>query len=271
VIGVATPPDRNWDDARATARSEVHSLLAPGERQCTSCGARSRAASRTCPVCGAPYISRRTKPLGTRRAKLLVAIATLVVLGVAGALVAVLSPGIERTKSANAASAARASSGTIESLRRKNAAEQRLREATVDRRDPGSAAPASARTRARGVILGDLQQAIAADARARVRAGALSGPILSVQCSPFPPGSRVTLSAPVGSYACVAVNRLITSGSKVLGVFGDPFWARVDFARGRLAWCKTNPRPGEGGAGTGPPPVTLARECDLERSPPAGF
>src|SRR5205807_10141437 len=60
------------------------------------------------------------------------------------------------------------------------------------------------------------------------------------------PISRVPLQAAIGSYACVAVNRLITSGTKVLGVFGEPFWARVDFDRGRLAWCKINPRPGEG-------------------------
>jgi hypothetical protein len=266
-----TPPDRNWDAARATARSEVHSLLAPGERQCASCGARSRAASRTCPVCGTPYVSRRAKAFGTRRAKLIAAAGTLVVLGVAGALVALLSPGIERTKNANAAAAARASSATIESLIRKDAAEQRLREATISRRDPGSSAPATVRTRARSAVVGDLEQAIAADARARVRARTLGGPIRSVQCSPFPPGSRVSSQATVGSYACVAVNRLITSGAKILGVFGEPFWARVDFARGRLAWCKINPRPGEGGAGTGPPPVTLARECDLERTAPAGF
>ncbi len=270
-MGAATPPDRNWDDARARARSEVDSLLAPGERQCAGCGARSRAASRTCPVCGTPYVSRRAKTFATRRAKVIAAVGTLVVLGVAVALVALLSPGIERTKSTNAAATARARSGAIESLVRKNAAEQRLREATVDRRDPGSSAAAALRTRSRSAIVGDLEQAIAADARARVRAGTLGGPIQSVQCSPYPPGTRVPLQAAVGSYACVAVNRLITSGTKVLGVFGEPFWARVDFARGRLAWCKINPRPGEGGAGTGPPPVELAQACDLERPAPAGF
>jgi hypothetical protein len=198
-------------------------------------------------------------------------VGTLVVLGVAGALVALLSPGIERTKSTNAAAAARARSAATESLVRKNAAEQRLREATIGLKDPGSSAAVADRTRARTAILGDLEQAIAADARARVRAGTLGGPIKSVQCSPYPPGTRVPLQAAIGSYACVAVNRLITSGTKVLGVFGEPFWARVDFDRGRLAWCKINPRPGEGGAGTGPPPVTLAQACDLERPAPAGF
>jgi hypothetical protein len=193
------------------------------------------------------------------------------VLGVAGALIALLSPGVERAKSTNAAAAARARSAAIGSLMRKNAIEQRLREATVGGRDPGPAATAAVRMRARSAIVGDLEQAIAADARARVRAGTLGGPVRSVQCSPFPPGSRMSLQAGVGSYACVAVNRLITSGTKVLGVLGDPFWARVDFARGRLAWCKINPQPGEGGAGTGPPPVALAAECDLERPAPRGF
>jgi hypothetical protein len=209
--------------------------------------------------------------LGTRRAKLITGVAAVLVLGLAGGLVALLSPGIERAKRTNAAAAARSRNESTASLVRKNAAEQRLRQASVDRRDPGPSAAAAVRTRARGAIVGDLQRAIYADATGRVRAGPLGGPIRYVQCSPYPPGSRVPLAATVGSYACVAVNRLITSGTKVLGVLGDPFWARVDFARGRLAWCKINPRPGEGGAGTGPPLVALAPVCDLERPAPAGF
>ena len=270
-MGVATPPDGNWDAARTEARSEVHSLLAPGERVCATCGARSRAASRTCPVCGTPYVVRRRKLLSTRRAKVTLVVATVLALGVAGALIAVLSGGIEHAKRTNAASAARARSAAIGSLVRANGAEQRLRVASSATRDPGPSASPAARLRARAAIVAELQRAIEADARARERAGTLAGSVRYVQCSPYPPGSKVPLRAASGSYACVAVNRLITSGSKVLGVFGDPFWARVDFARGRLAWCKINPRPGEGGAGTGPPPVTLAPECDLERPAPAGF
>src|SRR5438270_944779 len=270
-MGVTTPPDGDWDAARARARSEVHSLLAPGERQCASCGARSRATARSCPVCGTPYTVRRTKLLGTRRAKLTAGLGMLLVLGVAAGLVALLSPEVERAKSTSADATARARSRAIESLVRKDAAEQRLHLAGVDRRDPGSSAADTVRTRTRTAIVGDLERGIAADDRARVRAGTAAGVIRYVQCSPFPAGSRVSLQAAVASYACVAVNRLITSGTKALGVLGDPFWARVDFARGRLAWCKINPRPGEGGAGTGPPLVPLAHACDLERPAPAGF
>lgn len=268
---MATPPDDKWGSARAETRSEVHSLLAPGERRCATCGARSRAASRTCPVCGVPYIVRRRKALSTRRARLIAALVAVLVLGVAGALVAILSPGIEHAKRTNAASAARAHSAAIAALERKNAVEQRLRVASTPARDPGSSAGSAARVRARAAIVGDLERAIDADARARVRAGTLVGPVRSVQCNPYPPGSNVPPTAKFGSYACVAVNRLITSGSKVLGLLGVSFWGRVDFAHGRLAWCKVNPQPGEGGAGTGPPPVPLAQACDLERPAPAGF
>ncbi len=270
-MGVGTPPDDNWGAARSKARSEVHSLLAPGERMCATCGARSRASSRKCPVCGTPYIARRGKALGTRRAKLILASGTVLVLAVAGALVALLSPGIEHAKRTNAAAATRARKATIGSLVQKNAAGQRLRVASSATRDPGPSAAPAARSRDRAAILGELERAIAADARARVRAGTMVGPVRYVQCSPFPPGSNVTLQASIGSYGCVAVNRLITSGAKVLGVLGDSFWGRVDFGRGRLAWCKVNPQPGEGGAGTGPPPVPLAQACDLERPAPAGF
>jgi hypothetical protein len=72
----------------------------------------------------------------------------------------------------------------------------------------------------------------------------------------------------VGAYSCLAVNTPIRSAKGIVGQFGDPFWARIDFATGTFAWCKINPLPGEQASGAGAPSVPLAPACDLSRRAP---
>jgi hypothetical protein len=265
----------DWGAARDRAREQVRELWAAAERTCPRCGYSSVTAARACPRCATPYVARRAKTLSTRRARLLAAAVAAGLLAIGGGLVLVLAPGIERTKRINSANAGRLDAAALRSLQAHAAAEQRLRmRRAVRDADPGPRTPASRRLRARQGLVAVLARSIGADARARVRAGTLTGPVLSVRCSPYPPGSAAAdavLAERVGSYACLVVNRQVVGPSGVVGFFGDPFWARIDFSRGLLAWCKVNPRPGEGGAGTGPPPVPLAAECDLEQPVPVGF
>jgi hypothetical protein len=94
-----------------------------------------------------------------------------------------------------------------------------------------------------------LEQAVGADARARVKSGALKGTIRRVDCVATP-NSRLGGVAPEedparrrGAYDCTAVTSDI-AGHKGAAV-GYPFQGVIDFPRGRLTWCKTNPPPGE--------------------------
>jgi hypothetical protein len=112
----------------------------------------------------------------------------------------------------------------------------------------------------RRAVLTGLERAITADARARVRRGLLPrrDPVLRTHC-----GARHG-SADV--FSCIAITAQ-TRKSRVTPVgvlLGYPFLARVDFATGRLAWCKLNPIPGEGFT---PPPdeiVPVSRACGGE-------
>jgi hypothetical protein len=256
-MGVATPPDNNWDEARARARSEVHSLLTPGERVCSSCGFRSRAGARTCPACGEAYVVRRKKLLGTRRAKLIAGLIAVAALGLAGGLAALLAPGIEHAQRYNVAALERQQAATRAVETRIQTEQQKVHTATVQ-------------ARARQQLVVALQGEVKADALARVRAGTLSGPVLRVSCAEYPP-SPVPQSGRLGAYSCLAVTKDIKSSGRNVGALGDPFWARIDTANGRLAWCRINPLPGETAVGSQAASVPLAQICDLRRPAPAGF
>ena len=107
-------------------------------------------------------------------------------------------------------------------------------------------------------LLGSVRASIAADAKARVRAGQLDDPILRVDCEQ---GRRAGRRI---SYDCTAVTREIPrTGRSVPGVTGYPFVAVVDFATGRYSWCKTNPVPGERVIPDPRDVVALPRECVL--------
>jgi hypothetical protein len=104
---------------------------------------------------------------------------------------------------------------------------------------------------ARRRLLGDVEAAVLSDARARVRARELRGPILSASCEPYPPsvsrtGAETDVSAPAGRYECLAVtSRVPATERNPAGAVGYPFLVRVDFERFSYAFCKVSPPPGE--------------------------
>lgn len=131
-------------------------------------------------------------------------------------------------------------------------------------RDAARAAPGDAeRLAARAGALRALERAIAVDARVRVRAGALSGPILRAVCDPFPvtvgalPPQR-DLARARGSYACVAVTTEIAGTRRnAAGVLGHPYRAAVAFSTGAFAFCKVAGRPDP----VPDPAVTTPKAC----------
>jgi len=159
------------------------------------------------------------------------------------ALAVALSPVIERSKDRHAreeaASSARHERQLIAEIRR----EQRPRFA--------HAAPAAKDIAARGRLVASAAASIKADANTRAAAGEFNGPILRVQCKPFPPsGATVPAdrvpSKGIGRYSCLAVTSDIpaTAGNRS-GVVGHPYRTKIDFRSGRYAFCKIRGRPGE--------------------------
>jgi hypothetical protein len=242
-----------WGEARERARSDVKSAFAPRTRTCHACGRTSETSSRACPACGAPYVVMQPKL--SPRAKRAIALAALA-LGVAGVVVWVLvSPSIDHTKRATAAREAAQHAAFVRSETRRLRADQRLHRGR-----------AAAAITSRAALVGALDRAILADARARVRAGSLHGPILRAVCKPVTEGPLVP-TARRGGYVCTAVTADIPKEGRgstaVGGTLGYPFWAIVEYRRRTFAWCKVNPPPGEqavqANAALVPPPAG----CDL--------
>jgi hypothetical protein len=129
-------------------------------------------------------------------------------------------------------------------LIRRLEAEQRPRFRRSDSVAPPGAG-AEARLAARAGLLEGLSATMLADARRRVRAGRLDGPIRRVECEPFPrtvegAGAERDLSRRRGRYSCVAVTAEFgRSEASVGGVIGHR-----DFGTGRYAYCKISGQAG---------------------------
>lgn len=105
-----------------------------------------------------------------------------------------------------------------------------------------------------------LEREIDRDARARVRAGTMEGPVLATTCEAG--GKALAIRAGTRVYKCYVQTSLDTPGQA--GVHfstGYPFVATIDFRNRSVAWCKTNPQPGEKTGGHGIAHVKLSPAC----------
>ena len=220
-------------------------------------------------------MARRAKPLGSApgadhaRAAALVGLAAVIVAGVIAS-----SPGSTGPRADAAAAARRAEAARDRGDRPARRAQQTLHQGTGQTRVAGPAAPEARGSPSAPRSCRELERAITADARARVRAGSMTGPVLYTTCAAYPAGAtdpRTLTSIRVGDYRCLVVNVPVKNRTGVVGSVGDPFWARVDFARSALAWCMITPRAGEQAIGSNVPTVPLSRLCDLSVPAPAGF
>jgi hypothetical protein len=166
-------------------------------------------------------------------------IALVAIVAVAVATVAASWPSVQREREAGERERAREAAASRAAQRRAIVEDQRPRRATLP---PGT----RARIRAAGgltdasaaLLVGELlESAITRDARLRVRAGSLAGPVLETTCDPVRVRSKLG-----ANYNCFvrtdsrrAVGRVYSSGYR--------FSARAQLPAGRLAWCKENPRP----------------------------
>ena len=180
-----------------------------------------------------------------RRAATVVALLCVVAITVAATVIA---PAIQRAKQRDAARVARSDAAFARGERARLVLDQRpvfARARRAARLYAAGRAP-----QARAALLADVRRQIARDARARVAAGTLEGPIRSVRCRyrPHDRGARVRL-------ACLA----ITSQNAAARV-GQPFAVAGSLNDGRYAWCHENPPPAEGASGTGIS-VALSAAC----------
>ena len=100
----------------------------------------------------------------------------------------------------------------------------------------------------RPALVRELEAALLADAHERVESGELARNVQRVECEPYPrtePRREAELDPALrsGRYHCLAVTRDIVGTHE--GTLGYPFFARIRYRTGHLAWCKINPIPGE--------------------------
>ena len=100
----------------------------------------------------------------------------------------------------------------------------------------------------RPALVRRLETALLADAHERVERGELERNVQRVECEPYPrtaPRREAELDPALrsGRYHCLAVTRDIVGTHE--GTLGYPFFARIRYGTGHLAWCKINPIPGE--------------------------
>jgi hypothetical protein len=225
----------------------LHSMASTTEpplRTCRTCGNVERNIHYRCTNCGRDYAA--DPPRFSRRAKMTAAAVAgiVVVVGLAIAIPLLLTTKDETT--AQRAAADRAA-----------AARQGARLRVAQRPVAGRV---TATTR-RGQVVA-LQAAIARDARARVAAGRLEGPVREALCGPLQRGVRrgdeLDPTKRIGRYDCVAVLRDVVKSGRVVGHFGHPYVGSLDFATGAYVICQANPNQSERGVDLAHPPIPRA-------------
>jgi hypothetical protein len=160
------------------------------------------------------------------------------------ALALIIGPGIRESKSE------REKAEQQERLRARQAREARIMREQRPRFATGPAATSGVPARRRLVDMAGAS--VLADARRRVEAGTMSGPIKGVDCEPFPRnvagiGAEDSTDERYGRYSCIAVTaRFEQTETTSGGLLGHSYRVRVNFDTGRYAFCRIAGRPAEG-------------------------
>jgi hypothetical protein len=262
--------DDLWEAARARTREDVREIFAripeAPERTCPHCGARAQTREEQCPACGRSYFERPDR-FSVRTRRILQALGALAAAAALAAVVVVLVG--QARDNATSASERRAAAAAAERARLTR--EQRPHHALAAPAD-NRAAPDAARLRRRRALVANLEASITADARGRVARHELKArAIRSTRCHALANdtrGDELDLRKALGRYSCEAgVETARNAG--ITSTLGVPFVGTIDFARGRLTWCKDNPASASD-VRTALAFVRLARECTAARGPAFG-
>jgi hypothetical protein len=213
-----------WSGAGDSTREEVREIFARHARASAKAAPDAEERRRPLPsVFRLPgQLWRLLPPLG--KVAVALALAALVALAV------VLVPPALDNAGENRENQRRAAAANLEEIRRTLIEDQRPRRATL-------ALPANV---VAAEIAPRVARRVTADARARVRAGTLEGPIERTSCRP------VRRSQEAGSLVLTCLAEQFREGDAYLDrdvVSGYRFRARVKLSTGAVAWCKENPRP----------------------------
>jgi hypothetical protein len=257
---------------RARAREDVREIYsrvpeAP-QRACPHCGEQARTREEHCPACGRSYFAKPAR-FSARTRRILQAAGALSAAIVLALIVVVLSD--QAHDNDVSARARRAAAAAAE--RTRLAREQRPHHAlAVALRDGEPDVPATARLRRRRALVKRLEASITQDARGRVARHELKArTILATNCHTLgndARGDELDLRKPLGRYACEAAVGT-ASNAGITSTLGVPFVGTIDFARGRLTWCKDNPASASD-VKQALAFVRLARECTAARGPAFG-
>ena len=262
------PATSGWKDAeeaRRRAREVVAGAFAKTPetvpaRRCPTCGFEAATLAARCPNCNKRYDRALPWLKDWMRWTLAVAAATgLVVLGLS------LRPGIQETKQERATRLAREQAQRVSAQRARLIRQQRpVRGRAAGYRAPAAGAPDAERRAARRSLVLALETAITEDARRRIAAKELDGPVKFTECGPLVRMSSgqsddQILSKRLGRYDCVAVKSDVRRFGRTIALFGHPYVGTLDFRTGAYVLCKDNKVPGERGQALAT--VKLAPEC----------
>jgi hypothetical protein len=191
------------------------------------------------------HLIRRLSPRGRR---LLAIGGALLVVGVA-VLAAVVVPNNRSSAADRDAEQAQRAASDAAARTARWAREVR----PIHGRGPAAGDPhARAALRDRRALVAGLEAAVTADARRRAQRGDHGRRYRSASCFRFPKGvddppPADDLGRAVAVVECIAVTADVAADSRTTtgSLIGAPYRARVDFRRGRYAFCKIVQQPGE--------------------------
>lgn len=177
---------------------------------------------------------------------LLGVVAGLVAVGVAIAVL--VAPQIDESKQQADARDRAAENARRDAAARRAIESQRATVVSLAALRPPPGGSAAERRAAREGLVAEVEQRITADARARARAGELRNVTGPTSCQPKAgtPPEIGDLAVRRGVFDCDTIVRAIVETDRnQAGSLTYPFRAVIDFATFKVAWCKTNPVPGE--------------------------
>jgi hypothetical protein len=179
---------------------------------------------------------------------------------VVGAALAVLVPRIDQGKARRTAAAAAVAARARVEHRRQIAAQQAPHHGADVALRPSAGAPPVVRQGARMRLVGHIEDAVLADAKARSANHTIPFPVSGpARCSVHP---GTTLTGRFGVLDCfVVATQIKQTARNAAGAMGYPFRAVVDFRRFTYAWCKVEGIPGEMSVPDPRLTVALPRAC----------